>query len=179
MTFPLPLTLEIACARTLYLDLTLGLGFNFFIKVCGHTTLVNRHSYDKISLSELFFLCTFTIPLCQNFSYVEALCAQVFHWFSFHVLPFLFKVHLYLHFNFVVDCSKPLSPQFLFYIKVQSMLKSFVCVKKKIPHWIFVLSKFFEHFCFDFSLLTKSCPFLFRSWISRRSFLVYFRKHIK
>jgi hypothetical protein len=129
MTFPLPLTLEIACTRTLYLDLTLGLGFFFFFKVCVHT-LVDHHSYDKISLSELFFLCTFTIPLCWNFSYVKALCAKAFHWFSFHFLFFLFKVHLCLHFNFVVDWSKPLSPQFLFYFKVQSMLKSFVCVKK-------------------------------------------------
>jgi hypothetical protein len=120
-------------------------------------TLVNHHSYDKISLSELFFLCTFIIPLCQNFSYVEALCAKAFHWFSFHFLPFLFKVHLCLHFNSVVDWSKPLSPQFLFYFKVQSMLKSFVCIKKKL-HWIFVVLKFFEHFCFDFSLLTKSLP---------------------
>jgi hypothetical protein len=90
---------------------------------------VNHHSYDKISLSELFFLCTFTIPLCWNFSYVEALCAKSFSLIFISFLA-LFKVHLCLHFHFVVDWSKPLSPQFLFYIKVQSMSKSFVCVKK-------------------------------------------------
>jgi hypothetical protein len=78
MTFPLPLTLEMASTRTLYLDLTLGLGFKFFSKVCGHT-LVNHHSYDifEWTFFSLYFHYSLVLKLficqsivCKSFSLI-------------------------------------------------------------------------------------------------------------
>lgn len=178
MTFPLPLTLEIASTRTLYLDLTLGLGFNIFFKsLRAYLWWIIIHMIRYLWVN--FFSFVHSLLHCVETFHMSKLCMQ----------------KLFIDFHFISCLSFQSSPMFAFplcsgleqatissisILHQSSIYVEELCLCQKKFHIESLLCQsFLNIFALIFPFWLRVCPFLFCSWNSRRSFLVYFKKHLK